>query len=52
MDEAVLSVQDDVKLVRQLVLDGSGDCPAKVYLFGSRKWSAARQRLECAFRPV
>lgn len=52
MDETALSIQDDLKLVRQFVLDGLGDYPAKVYLFGSRKWSAARQRPKCASRPV
>ena len=42
MNEAVPTIQDDLKLVRQLVLDGLGDYPAKVYLFGSRAIGNAR----------
>lgn len=41
MDE-VLTIQDDLKLVRQLVLDGLGNHSAKVYLFGSRATGHAR----------
>ncbi len=38
----VLTIQDDLKLVRQLVLDGLADCPANVYLFGSRATGTSR----------
>lgn len=43
MDEAVLTIKDDLKRVRQLVLDGLGNYPAKVYLFGSRATGHARR---------
>ena len=42
MGEAVLTIHDDLKLVRQLVLGGLGDAPARVYLFGSRATGHAR----------
>lgn len=42
MDEAALSIQDDLKCVRQLVLDGLGDLSTEVYLFGSRATGHAR----------
>ncbi len=43
MDEAALSIQDDLKCVRQLVLDGLSDLPTEVYLFGSRATGQARR---------
>ena len=42
MSETTLTIQDDLKLVRQLVLSGLGDRPARVYLFGSRATGHAR----------
>ncbi len=42
MGEVVLTIHDDLKLVRQLVLGGLGDAPARVYLFGSRATGNAR----------
>ena len=42
MGETVLTIEDDLKLVRQLVLSGLGGAPARVYLFGSRATGHAR----------
>ena len=42
MGEAVLTIHDDLKLVRQLVLGGLGGYPARVYLFGSCATGHAR----------
>ena len=42
MGEPVLTIENDLKLVRQLVLGGLGDYPARVYLFGSRATGHAR----------
>ena len=38
----MLTIHDDLKLVRQLVLGGLGEYPARVYLFGSRATGRAR----------
>ena len=43
MSETTLTIQDDLKLVRQLVLEKVWEtCPARVYLFGSRATGHAR----------
>ena len=42
MGRAALTIHDDLKLVRQLVLSGLGGAPARVYLFGSRATGHAR----------
>ena len=39
----MISIDEDLERVRQLVIDGLGGQPARVYLFGSRATGRARR---------